>query len=115
MPARRRMGKKTRAIVSDGERIVCSTFSPPLPFLALQKTPVVQKREKISQNMKALDQQMQNLALKTKMASGIWPPKGSELEMVEAAVQTAKTAREVIIVANLLDIFKTVVDSEVCC
>ena len=65
--------------------------------------------------MKTLDQQLQNLALKTKMASGIWPPKNSELEMIEAAILTAKTTRDVIMVSNALHIFKTLVDNGVCC
>jgi len=35
--------------------------------------------------------------------------------MIEAAILTAKTTRDVIMVSNALHIFKTLVDNGVCC
>jgi len=49
-----------------------------LPFIFL----VSQLREKVTTIMKRIDGETQDLALKTKKASGVWPPKDSELEMV---------------------------------
>jgi len=70
------------------------------------------RREKSAQQLKLIDQHMQNLALKTKMASGVWPPKNSDIEMVEAAITLVKTVRDFVLTCNSLGLFKTEVDIE---